>query len=250
MATALAIASLVSTGDGETATLTLDGTPTGMWSVGGYQTPVLANTMQLTVTGNGPYVVEFPYPGLWFVWVADTLGACAEPTAVLVSTSTNIEMNDIGLALQNILIAHRRGIECYMVAAGFPTATLKQVVYGEPNDIIDYPCLLVTEVRVTNSNYIATSFTYQETYGVTIAATVVHNDEPTLQPLGVAMAKAAMDVLNLPDYEQQTLPSGLVVAFCRAASAGIRPIKIGENYASASTISWSCLKTGQPNRCN
>jgi len=251
MATLVAWNSLINDKNGMTATYSLSGVIAGSLDFQASRLPDRSNAFDLVPTNEASSTdgtsglvtntgtLPFPNPGLWYVWFSESGNTSEDTEAVWVRASDDLDLDEIGTTVRDILWDNRRGIEkaCWEL---YPDLTLKTVTFGFDSAVKEFPAIIVSQPKV-REEYFATGFVKVHYYTLYINAVLVHEDEATEVPTVDRLIRAAMDILNNPYYEQLTLPSGLPVYRCQAVSGASTESDLGgSRYAAIGSIIWTC----------
>lgn len=212
------------------------GTPTFYVASVPEAVPVLAPSFLLPT---GVYRVVMATPGLWYVWVQDSQGRSANPSAVWVGLSDILDVNLTGMALAEILTRHKAGLEAQARETFFPKCTIKFIGYGTARNITDYPAILVTKPRF-NSQWVAAPMVRQITYRFDILIFVLHNSPDNWLSVATNLANAVNHILDLPEYDALRLSSGTPLAFCQSSEGDSDDIEVEEGiYCALGSCTWS-----------
>lgn len=225
--------------DGLRALVTLNGTVVGTLHFWASRTPDVAQATQVPyVVVGSQYYVTLDHPSLWYLWAKDDNGYTASPAAVWIGISDHREANEIGERVRDILRDNRLGLEAAL-RQWYASATLKQVEYGFPGEILEFPSIVVLNPRYREP-YRFFPYGRESTFTFTLAFMLAHADEQSQLAAAVEFARAGMLILNQPAYETLILPSGLEVNFCQAEEGECTEIDLGEmGFYSAGTLLWS-----------
>jgi hypothetical protein len=175
---------------------------------------------------------------LWYIWGRDGNGYTAAPGAIWVGRSSRRDVNELGERIRDILRENQAGLEAGL-RQWYVEAAIRQIEYGFPGEIMDFPSIVVLEPRFREPR---TFFPHgrEITYSYNIAFMLAHSDEQSQLATAVEFARSGMLILNNPAYETLFLPSGLEVNFCQTEEGECREIDLGEiGFYSAGTLVWS-----------
>ena len=147
---------------------------------------------------------------LWYITAADNQGN-SNKKAVWIRLSTNdIDVNEIGKKLEEIIIANQDGIEAAM-AAVYTNATLKSVTYGGGWRNDRYLHIVINPASV-DEEYWAAPFYKLDQIRFSIEGFIVHENDTMEVNMVTACGRSTHMILGQQAYETFTTASGLIVS--------------------------------------
>lgn len=233
--------------DGLNAQVDLSGVPTGTLSFWISRTPVFATAFQassytMVAPVNSPavtYNIAVPVAALYYIWAVDFNGvASGNPAAVFVGMSNEVDENLIGYWLRDTMIANQAAIEAY-VQQYFKGQTIKQILFGNPTSVEDWPCIYVAQPSC-NEDYVAAPYGREFNFRTVISAICMHQDRQTALAYATQLGSAIKYILNTPPYEEVALASGTTIYRCQIMSATYDDISVSENkWAAGAELIWT-----------
>lgn len=244
MPTGVYISSLVDAGDKKSATLTLQGTPSGALSFVFGRTADVSKAVPCVFDGANPYVLDLGAPGPWCVWAKDSNGTSALPAGLWIG-GVERYAREIGKTLRDSVLKFNQVLieaalaNIYGAAATGSPATLKQVVYGFEGAVDAFPAIIIQKPNWRNE-WITAPYGMKTTFRYMISCVVEHNDETSELDEVMDFANAVQEILNQVPYVDLTLPSGLTVQNCYASEGNAGVFNLGDRWASAGNLIWQC----------
>lgn len=205
---AFLIESVSNNRDGITGTVVLSGEPTGAVAFLAARTPDLdkASVIAATAKPNGDYVIAFAAPVLWYVWARDVTGT-TDGSPVWIGLSDNLDLNLCGNWVRDTLRQNQVAIEQKMqfISKG---VTIKQIEYGSPALIEDYPSILICRPKF-DPRFAFFSYGSEADYSVEVFFMVMHQEKASVIEMAAMMLEAGLAILRQPDYLTVVLESGL-----------------------------------------
>jgi hypothetical protein len=238
MANGLVIKSVANRGDQVTAAVSVSGTPSGTPRFLINRTPDYNGAIPAVSSGSGPYLLTVPYPSLWYVWIVDDNGPCAEPEAGLIGTDAGENVPELGAALRDILWNNKKGIEAALKQWDV-SWTLKQAVYGYGGDVTDWPAVLVMQPKFT-SEYIAAPYVRQYSFTCAILCVILHESEQSQLPAAGAFGNIVERILSQPAYDQIVLGNDQVIDFGYIRQGGVTEEPVGDSgkFLAVASLQW------------
>lgn len=230
MNAAASILSLTAT-DASHVAIVLDGNPSGAWSVQASQSALTAAVDRLTLayTGAGttgsPAVVTVPTAGMWWFWIVDQRGTSRAPAFIRMGQDQEILL-ETQRWLVDLLSAHKAALDAALVGLAVPGAStvpnqpavprVAQIVGGMAALANEYPAVVVDDPDL-DEPYVALEYVRQVQVGALVAVYYVHRDKRgALLPAATALGRRIQMILNQREHERVILPSGVILANCRA----------------------------------
>lgn len=209
------------------------------------------------VAGTGGwYEVTLPTPGLWYLYLRDSQGWSDEyPFWGLID-----ETNLVGEWLRDILKRHKQALELRIKgrfnamhplkqqAGTAPTRVqpeIKQIIYGLEALVEAWPAIVV-QGEVREEPYFATGMCRLVTMRFQITAMHWHQDRLTsMLPMITTLGEGIQHILNLPEYNDGLLPTGIPIALAEAPRMSSHEDEADGGWGAEATIEWSCQRTRQ-----
>ncbi len=241
MSSSIGIQSITNLHTGTTAQVALSGVPVGPLTFYAARVPYVSQAASVPFTGSGPYIVTLPHAQLWYLWAHDNNGFGDAFDGVWIGVTDNPDLDECGFHLRTILRDNEKGFNT-LFKTWYPDTTLKQVEYGLPDNVIEFPSIVITNARAMEE-WVGTSYLKQVRLQFDIAFLAVHVDEQTELPLITRFLRAGMKILNQPYYNNTTLPSGLEISMAEALEGEATEFDLGEEIGvvSAASAVWTCL---------
>lgn len=229
---------MVNDHDGVHADVTLDGAPNGTPTFQIARTPDGTQAAAQAVnTGGSVWQVAVPHPSLWYLWATDADGQVAVPAACWVGLADTPDLDLAGEQLRTVLEDNRAGLTAALQTF-YPGAEVKQIVYGSATIINTFPSILIGKPR-ESVDWVAFPWVREHVYRFEIGFLIDHQDRASLLNWAARFAARGMEILNNPQYESLTLPSGLSLAFCECAEGDVDEVQLDDKtWAAAGTLQW------------
>jgi len=236
MASGLVITQTIADADPTRAIVTLTGTPNGPLTFWASEVPDSSTAIQIGYTGSNPYHVTVSHPDGWYFWAQDNDGFTL-PDACWLGTTGEAETVECGRYVRQILDDNKllldRALQRY-----YSGATVKQILYGGPSDIYEFPSVLVTQPS-WRSEWVAMPDIREITISLPIMCMMLNSAEYSLLQYGQSFGMAVERVLRRSAYRLFRLPNGVEVAFGQVVQGSTEEVEHNEGFGLVSSLTWT-----------
>ena len=235
----LGVLSCTSANDSAHATAVLDGAAVGALGFRATREPVFSDASQVVLlfTGTGPYTVTLPGVDLWYLWATDNNAPSTNCLPVWIGGSDSDFLDEVGQAVAGILTTHKPAIEA-RVRPWSPGTTIKQVMYGFPGAIEEWPAIVVQRPKFIADWYAMPSI---KLYHLTLEIAIVTVRSTEVSELKLVGRIMSAVVAILTKREQITMPSGSIACRCQAEEGNVEEQMIDgtSHFITMARLQWS-----------